>query len=149
MTQGTLQSQEMSILAPSGFRRVCAENKRLLLWNDAYPPTFSCQAQDALHRIYGGRTMASWVGAERKSRSLKELDVGDLYDQLESMGAYLKELTSGFGKTTSRQFGRARDVVADTAHDAEATMKDNLAASLILAVGLGMIIGYMIRRSSE
>jgi len=33
--------------------------------------------------------MASWVGAERKSRSLKELDVGDLYDQLESMGAYL------------------------------------------------------------
>ena len=149
MTEGTLQSQEMSILAPSGFRRVCAENKRLLLWNDAYPPTFSCQARDALHRIYGGRTMASWVGAERKSRSLKELDVGDLYDQLESMGAYLKELTSGFGKTTSRQFGRARDVVADTAHDAEATMKDNLAASLILAVGLGMLIGYMIRRSSE
>ena len=91
--------------------------------------------------------MASWVGAERKSRSLKELDVADLYDQLESMGAYLKELTRGFGKTT--QFGRARDVVADTAHDAEATMKDNLAASLILAVGLGMIIGYMIRRSSE
>jgi hypothetical protein len=82
-----LQSQEMSILAPSGFRRVCAENKRLLLWNDAYPPTFSCQARDALHRIYGGRTMASWVGAARKSRSLKELDVGDLYDQLESMGA--------------------------------------------------------------
>ena len=57
------------------------------------------------------------------------------------------KLTSGFGKTTSRQFGRARDVVADTAHDEEATMKDNLAASLILAVGLGMIIGYMIGRS--
>ena len=55
--------------------------------------------------------MASWVGAERKSRSLKELDVGDLYDQLESMGAYLKELTSAFGKSASRQYGRARDVV--------------------------------------
>jgi hypothetical protein len=39
--------------------------------------------------------------------------------------------------------------VADTAHDAEATMKDNLDASLILALGLGMLIGYMIRRSSE
>ena len=93
--------------------------------------------------------MASWVGAERKSRSLKEFDVGDLYDQLESMGAYLEELTSAFGKSASRQYGRARDVVADTTHDAEATMKDNLAASLILAVGLGMLIGYMIRRSSE
>jgi hypothetical protein len=94
-------------------------------------------------------TMASWVCAERKSRPLKELDVGDLYDQLESMGAYPKELTSGFGKSASRRFGRARDVVADTTHDAEATMKDNLAASLILAVGLGMLIGYMIRRSSK
>src|SRR5665809_56524 len=94
-------------------------------------------------RIYGRMTMASWVGTARKSRSLKELDVGDLYDQLESMGAYIKELTSGFGKKASRQYGRARDVVTDTAHDAEATMKDNLAASLILAVGLGMLIGYM------
>jgi hypothetical protein len=93
--------------------------------------------------------MASWVGAERKRRSLKEIDIDDLYDQLESLGAYLKDLTGAFGKTASRQFGRARDVVADTAHDAEETMKDNLAASLILAVGLGMLIGYMIRRRSE
>src|SRR6478672_6422143 len=62
-------------------------------------------------------TMASWVGAERKSRSLTELDVGDLYDQFESMGAYLKELTSAFGKSAGRQYGRARDVVADSAHD--------------------------------
>ena len=93
--------------------------------------------------------MASWVGAERRSRSLKELDVGDLYNQLESIGAYLRELTSAFGKSASRQYGRARDVVADSAHDAEATMKDNLPASLILALGLGMLIGYMIRRSSE
>jgi hypothetical protein len=94
-------------------------------------------------------TMASWVGAERKNRSLKELDIGDLYDQLESMGAYLRELTSAFGKSASRQYGHARDVVADTAHDAEATMKDNLALSLLLAVGFGVLIGYMIRRSSE
>jgi hypothetical protein len=94
-------------------------------------------------------TMASWVGAERKSGSLKEFDVGDLYDQLESLGTYLKELTGAFGKTARRQFGRAQDVVADTAHDAEETAKDNLAASLILAVGLGILIGYMIRRSSE
>ena len=94
-------------------------------------------------------TIASWVCAERRSRSLKELDVGDLYNQLESIGAYLRELTSAFGKSASRQYGRARDVVADTAQDAEATMKDNLSASLILALGLGMLIGYMIRRSSE
>jgi hypothetical protein len=46
--------------------------------------------------------MASWLGAERKSRSLKELDVGDLYDQLESMGAYLKRTNKCF-----RQIGKS------------------------------------------
>jgi hypothetical protein len=39
--------------------------------------------------------------------------------------------------------------VADTAHQTEEMMKDNLAASLILAVGLGVFVGYMIRRGSE
>ena len=52
-----------------------------------------------------------------------------------SMGAYLKELTSGFGKTTSRQFGRARDVVADTAHDAEATCRGDNGARQVRVVG--------------
>jgi hypothetical protein len=52
------------------------------------------------------------------------------------------------GKGASRQFGRARDFASDAAHDAEEAMKDNLAASLILAVGLGIIVGYLLRRSS-
>jgi hypothetical protein len=92
----------------------------------------------------------SWPKAERKSGSfLKELDADDLYDQLHTLGAYLKKLTGAFGKVANRQWGHTRDLVADTAHDAEGTMKDNLAASLILAVGLGVLIGYMIRRSSE
>ena len=47
--------------------------------------------------------MASWLGAERRSRSLKGLDVGDLYDQLESIGAYLNEVKGAFGKSASRQ----------------------------------------------
>ena len=37
--------------------------------------------------------------------------------------------------------GHARNLVANTAHDAEGTIKDNLAASLILAVGLGPFRG--------
>ena len=49
----------------------------------------------------------------------------------------------------SRQFGRARDYASDAAHDAEEAMRDNLAASLVLAVGLGVVVGYFIRRGSE
>jgi hypothetical protein len=33
--------------------------------------------------------------------------------------------------------------------DAEELMKDHRAASLILALGLGVMVGYMIRRSTE
>jgi hypothetical protein len=39
--------------------------------------------------------------------------------------------------------------VADTAGDAEETINENLAASLILAIGIGVLIGYMIARETD
>ena len=65
------------------------------------------------------------------------------------MRAYLKDLTGAFGKIANRQWGRARDLATETAHEAEDTMKENLAASLIVALGVGVLVGYMIRRGSE
>ena len=95
--------------------------------------------------------MVSLTRAERKAaRFVKDkLDIDDLHDQLDSLRAYVHELSASVGKGASRQFGRARDFASDAAHDAEETMKDNLAASLILAVGLGIIVGYLLRRSSK
>jgi hypothetical protein len=94
--------------------------------------------------------MVNWLKAQHKSgRFLKELDSDELYDQLNAIGSYLNQLTSAFGKTANRQWGRARDLAIDTAHDAEGTMRDNLAASLIIAIGLGVALGYMIGRSSD
>jgi hypothetical protein len=94
--------------------------------------------------------MLSLARAERKAaRLVNNLDVDDLYDQIETLRGYVAELSSGLGKNASRQFGRARAYASDTAHDAEEVMKDNLAASLVLAVGLGVLVGYFIRRGSE
>jgi hypothetical protein len=94
--------------------------------------------------------MVRWSKAERKVGGfIKELDTDDLYDQLDNLRSYLEELTGAFGKIANRQWGRARELAVDTAHDTEDLMKDNLAASLILAVGLGVLVGYMIRRGSE
>jgi len=41
----------------------------------------------------------------------------------------------------NRQWDLTRDHAADTAHDAEEAIKDNLAASPILALGLGVVVG--------
>jgi ElaB/YqjD/DUF883 family membrane-anchored ribosome-binding protein len=45
--------------------------------------------------------------------------------------------------------GPARGRALDTAHEAEELMKDNLAASLVVALGVGVLVGYLIRRGTE
>jgi hypothetical protein len=94
--------------------------------------------------------MVSRSGAERKSGGfLKEVHVTDLYDHLDAIGAYLKELTGAFGNLANRQWSRGRYLVAGTARDAEETMEDHLAASLIIAIGVGVLLGYVIGRSTK
>ena len=95
--------------------------------------------------------MVSLARAERKAPRLVKhnLDIDELYDQLDNLRDYVRGLPASVGKNASRQFGRARDLASDAAREAEETMKDNLAASLILAVGLGVLVGYFLRRSTE
>ncbi|HSD93478.1 MAG TPA: hypothetical protein VLB11_10690 [Methyloceanibacter sp.] len=94
--------------------------------------------------------MLGLARAERKaSRLVNNVDVDELYDQISTLRDYVTELTSGAGQSASRQFGRARDFASDAAQEAEEAMKDNLAASLILAVGLGVVVGYFLRRGTE
>jgi len=95
--------------------------------------------------------MLGLARTERKaSRFVKDnVDLAELYDQISTLRDYVTELTSSAGRGASRQFGRARDFTSEAAHEAQETMKDNLAASLILAVGLGIVVGYFIRRGTE
>ena len=95
--------------------------------------------------------MVSLARAERKAtRFVKDnLAIDDLYDQLDSLRDYVQELSVGVGTNASRQFSRARALASDAAQEAEETMKDNLAASLILALGLGILVGYFLRRGTE
>jgi hypothetical protein len=91
-----------------------------------------------------------WGFAERKpARFGSNLELSDVYDQLDSLRGYVQDLSQGAGKSASRSYGRARDFASDTAHEAEDLMKDNLAASLLLTLGFGVAIGYLISRSSK
>jgi len=89
------------------------------------------------------------LDTRKASKLMQEFDIDDLYDQLNSLGNYLQQVSAGVDKRARRQFGRARNLASDAAHDTEEAMKDHLAASLILAVGLGIVVGYFIRRGTE
>ena len=92
----------------------------------------------------------SWGRSEdRASRYLKELEVQDLREQIDNLRSYVKDLTGSFGRIANRQLGRARHRAVDAAEEAEEIMRDNLAASLIISLGVGVLIGYMIRRGTE
>jgi ElaB/YqjD/DUF883 family membrane-anchored ribosome-binding protein len=91
--------------------------------------------------------------AERKAAKLvkdvKDLDIDDLYDQLDDLRDYVNDLSRSVGKSAKSGYKQARHIASDAAHEAEEAIKDNLAASLILAAGLGVIVGYLIGRGSD
>jgi hypothetical protein len=72
-----------------------------------------------------------------RSEFLKDIEVKDLQEQLDAVRDYLRDLTASFGKIASRQWGHARGRAVDTVQEAEEMMKDNLAASLVVALGVG------------
>lgn len=100
-----------------------------------------------------------WGGAssERKSSRLaRDFDVDNLHDQLDKLRNYAEELSRsashdasrGLG-TARRGLGTARAMASGAAHDAEGKVKDHLAISLVLSLGLGMLVGYFIHRGGS
>ncbi|MFD0988228.1 hypothetical protein [Methyloligella solikamskensis] len=82
-------------------------------------------------------------------KSSRYLDPEDLYDQLDSMRSYLGDLTRTVSKNTKSGASSAKSYVSHTADDAEELMRDNLAASMLLAVGVGVVVGYFLGRGGE
>ena len=83
------------------------------------------------------------------TRPRSTLDIEDLYEQLNSLRDYVQQFSASMGKGVSRRYGHASDFASETAREAEEAMKDNLAASLIVALGVGVLVGYFLRRSTE
>ena len=83
------------------------------------------------------------------TRPRSTLDIEDLYEQFNSLRDYVQQLSASMGKSVSRRYGHASDFASEAAREAEEAMKDNLAASLIVALGVGVLVGYFLRRSTE
>ena len=94
--------------------------------------------------------MLNLAKAERKAaRLVNNLDIDDLYDQIDTLRGYIGGTFLGSRQECQPAVRPRSCYASDTAQDAEEMMKDNLAASLVLAVGLGVLVGYFIRRGSE
>jgi ElaB/YqjD/DUF883 family membrane-anchored ribosome-binding protein len=86
--------------------------------------------------------------AER--RAVKDsFNIENFYAQLGSLRDQVEELAASAEKSARWQYGRVRDVATEAAEETEQAIRDNLAASLILALGIGLVVGYLIRRGSE
>jgi ElaB/YqjD/DUF883 family membrane-anchored ribosome-binding protein len=89
------------------------------------------------------------VSLDKAARFVRDVNVDDLRDQLDDLRDYMNELTHSAGSTANRRIKQARRAASSAADDAGELMKDNLAASLVLAAALGVVVGYLIRRGSE
>jgi ElaB/YqjD/DUF883 family membrane-anchored ribosome-binding protein len=108
------------------------------------------RARAADARVLFKEECTMWGLAERKtSRFGRDLDMDDLYDQLDTLRGYVQELSRNAGRSAGHGYGRARDLASEYAQEAEDAVKDNLAVSLVVALGLGVLVGYFLHRSSQ
>jgi ElaB/YqjD/DUF883 family membrane-anchored ribosome-binding protein len=89
------------------------------------------------------------VSLDKAARFVRDVNVDDLRNQLDGLRDYMDELTHSTGSSANRRIKQARRAASSAANDAGELMKDNLAASLVLAAALGVVVGYLIRRGSE
>ena len=92
--------------------------------------------------------MSSWIDFER-AKSLRPTDITDIAQQLSAASAYLGQLTESFGKRANSQLDRARAALSDAAHDTHENLRENVVVSLVLAAGVGLVVGYLIGRSAD
>ena len=94
--------------------------------------------------------MALWEDIEpAANRFIKDINTEELQDRLDQMREQIGSLTRTFRRNAGRHAGWAHNAATGTVDELEDAMKDHLAASLVLALGLGVVVGYLIRRGSE
>ncbi len=85
--------------------------------------------------------MLGW--SEPKSRYV---DPEELYDQLAHLKSQVRDLRQQAGSVASDRARQARDYAFGRIDDAEELVKDNVGASLLLALGVGLAVGFLLRR---
>jgi hypothetical protein len=91
----------------------------------------------------------SWADRTRDAgRSLKEIELKDIQEQLDTVRDYLSDLAASASRIANRQWRGMRGGPLATAQEAEELMKENFAVSLVAALGIGILVGFLIRHGT-
>jgi ElaB/YqjD/DUF883 family membrane-anchored ribosome-binding protein len=74
------------------------------------------------------------------------LDTYELSQQIAEIRADLQSLTSTVGRIANKQLGRAQDKVMETANQVEDAIRQNPLSAVLIALGLGFLLGVFTRR---
>jgi ElaB/YqjD/DUF883 family membrane-anchored ribosome-binding protein len=74
------------------------------------------------------------------------LDTYELTQQIAEIRADLQSLTSTVGRIANKQLGRAQDKVTETANQVEDAIRQNPLSAVLIALGLGYLLGVFTRR---
>ncbi len=82
------------------------------------------------------------TGAEAAARRTAE----DISSQVNDLQSELKTLSQQVGNMAGKGFKQAQDQAAETYAQAEEAVRRNPAATVALAVGMGILLGLILRR---
>ena len=74
------------------------------------------------------------------------LDSYELVEQIAQIRVDLQNLSSLVGRIADQQLGRAQDAAMDAANQVVATIRQNPTSAVAIAVGLGFLFGFVMRR---
>ena len=111
---------------------------------------------DDLAVIKGRRAQLEGKIQERygyaKSQARREIEdwyrstESHLADEIDTIRTEIQNLTSTVGRIANKQIGRAQVRATEAAHEAEAAITRNPLTAIAIAVGLGFLLGVLIRR---
>lgn len=73
----------------------------------------------------------------------------EIHAELNAMRSTLRSLSQALAQASRRRAGTMRSYASETVDEAEEVMKEHLAASVLLAAGLGVLVGYFLRGNTR
>jgi ElaB/YqjD/DUF883 family membrane-anchored ribosome-binding protein len=104
----------------------------------------SCSQAIPCERSYDAHTSSEEPRSTVGSAARQGVD--KLYDDVQSLQSDLKRLSSKVGRMAEQGLSRAQERVPESFHEAEEAVRRNPYSAVAIAVGIGFVLGIVLRR---